>query len=177
MNEVTRRIGAGLVRGHHLLIRLEKGALCLLLFSMIGLSFSQVLMRNLFSCGFIWAGEILRAEVIWIAFIGAALATEQNGHIRIDIISRLLKSQSAQGVVALLTSLFTAAVSVLLFVAAVKYIGLVKPHSGASAFFGLPDWWLRLIIPYSFAAMAIRCGGAAFRAWQSRFNGLVKYPG
>ena len=167
MKPVLSQIGAGLARAHGRLIQLEKGALCLLLFSMILLSFSQVIMRNLFSCGFIWASEVLRTEVIWIAFIGAALATESNRHIRIDIITRLLRGAAAQRLMTILSGLFTAAVSILLFTAAVKYIALMKPYSAASVFFGLPEWMLRLIIPYSFAAMAIRCGGAVVRAWQS----------
>lgn len=167
MKPVLSQIGAGLGRAHGRLLRLEKGALCLLLFSMILLSFSQVIMRNFFSCGFIWASEVLRTEVIWIAFIGAALATESNRHIRIDIISRILRQQTAQRIITILTGVFTAAVSILLFVAAVKYIALMKPYSAASVFFGLPEWMLRLIIPYSFAAMAIRCGMAVVRAWQA----------
>ncbi|MFP4445986.1 MAG: TRAP transporter small permease [Desulfosudaceae bacterium] len=167
MSRRVRQIGAGLARAHDRLIRLEKGALCLLLFSMILLSFSQVIMRNLFSCGFSWANEVLRTEVIWIAFIGAALATEHNRHIRIDIVSRVLWHPPAQRIIAILNGVFTAAVSILLFAAAVKYVSLMQPYSTASVFFGLPEWLLRLIIPYSFAAMTIRCGKIVVRAWQA----------
>jgi len=148
---------------HHLLLTCEKTALVLLLASMVLLSFSQVVMRNFFSSGFIWAADILRAEVIWITFIGAALATEYKRHIRIDILSRLVKNKQAVRTFDLLADLFTAGVSTLLFAAAVQYIALMKPYATDVLFLGVEDWMIRLVIPYAFAAMAIRCGIFVFR--------------
>jgi TRAP-type C4-dicarboxylate transport system permease small subunit len=124
---------------------------------MILLSFSQVVMRNLFSSGWIWAGDVLRAEVIWITFIGAALATEYKSHVRIDILSRLVRQKSAVRVFDMLADLFTAGVSVLLFVAAVQYVILMKPYSTDIMTPGIEEWMIRLVIPYAFAAMATRC--------------------
>src|SRR6056297_1165147 len=128
MNRPVHIIGSGLATAHRYLIRIEKTVLCLLLFSMILLSFSQVILRNFFSFGFIWANEALRTEVIWIAFIGAALATEYNRHIRIDIVSRLIHRETTQKSINILNGLFTAVVSALLFVAAVKYVALMQPY-------------------------------------------------
>ena len=142
---------------HHILLTCEKTALVLLLASMVLLSFSQVVMRNFFSSGFIWAADILRAEVIWITFIGAALATEYKSHVRIDILSRLVRRKSAVRVFDMLADLFTAAVSVLLFVAAVQYVILMKPYSTDIMIPGVEEWLIRLVIPYAFAAMAVRC--------------------
>ncbi|MBW1813319.1 MAG: TRAP transporter small permease subunit, partial [Deltaproteobacteria bacterium] len=68
-------------------ILFEKVLLTTLLFSMIVLSFGQVVARNLFSTGFIWVDQMLRLEVLWVAFIGAALATEFNQHIKIDFLA------------------------------------------------------------------------------------------
>jgi TRAP-type C4-dicarboxylate transport system permease small subunit len=139
------------------LILCEKTLLVLLLATMILLSFSQVVMRNLFSSGWIWAGDVLRAEVIWITFIGAALATEYKSHVRIDILSRLVRRKSAVRIFDMLADLFTAGVSVLLFVAAVQYVILMKPYSTDIMIPGIEEWMVRLVIPYAFAAMAIRC--------------------
>ena len=143
---------------HRLFITCEKTALVLLLASMILLSFSQVVMRNLFCCGFIWVGDVLRAEVIWITFIGAALATEYKRHIRIDVLSRIIKKKSAIRYFDLMADLFTACISALLFVAAVQYILLMKPYSTDILVLGIEEWMVRLVIPYAFAAMTIRCG-------------------
>lgn len=143
---------------HRLLIVCEKTILILLLASMILLSFSQVVMRNFFSFGFIWISDVLRAEVIWVTFIGAALATEYKRHIRIDILSRIIRQKPAIRIMDSLADLFTAGVSTLLFIAAVQYILLMKPYSTDILFWKIEEWMIRLVIPYAFAAMAIRCG-------------------
>lgn len=160
-----------------LLIRCEKVALLLLLASMILLSFSQVIMRNFFSSGFIWVNDVLRTEVIWLAFIGAALATENKQHIRIDILSRLVRKKSAFIIINLLSDLFTACVSALMCVAAVKYIAMMKPYSQATVLFGMQEWVLRLVIPYSFAAMTIRCGVFVAKSLPVRKKAFESQPG
>jgi C4-dicarboxylate transporter DctQ subunit len=152
------------------LIFCEKTLLVVLLASMILLSFSQVVMRNLFSSGWIWAGDILRAEVIWITFIGAALATEYKSHVRIDILSRLVRRKPAVRVFDMLADLFTAAVSVLLFVAAVQYVILMKPYSTDIMIPGVEEWLIRLVIPYAFAAMAVRCAVFVAQSLLSKSN-------
>lgn len=148
---------------HRQLIRVEKSLLCLLLLSMILLSFSQVVMRNLFSCGFVWINEALRIQVIWIAFIGASLAAEYGRHLRIDILSHLLRNNGTIRLADALANSFTAVVSIVLSVAAVQYIVLIKPFSAASPIMNIPEWTLRLVIPYAFAAMAVRCTVYIFR--------------
>ena len=158
MMPALNRLGIFFSFAHRLLIRFEKSALVLLLGSMILLSFSQVIMRNFFSFGFIWISDALRAEVIWVTFIGAALATEYKRHIRIDILSRLIRQKTAIRIFDALADLFTAGVSALLFVAAVQYIALMKPYATDVLVFGIQEWMIRLVIPYAFAAMAIRSG-------------------
>ena len=158
MMPALNRLGRFLSNAHRLLIICEKSILVLLLGSMILLSFSQVVMRNFFSFGFIWISDVLRAEVIWVTFIGAALATEYKRHIRIDILSRLIRQKTAIRIFDALADLFTAGVSALLFVAAVQYIALMKPYSTDVLILGIQEWMIRLVIPYAFAAMAIRSG-------------------
>lgn len=145
---------------HRSLVGIEKTLLCLLLFSMIGMAFSQVVLRNFFDFGFVWISEVLRVQVIWIVFIGAALAAEEHRHLRIDIVSRLLKNRITRRLTDLFADLFTAVAGGLLFWAAVHYIALTRPYSPQSVFFGTPEWVLRLVIPYAFAAMTVR--SAAF---------------
>lgn len=152
------RLGNSFSTAHRILIICEKITLILLLASMILLSFSQVVMRNFFSFGFIWISDFLRAEVIWITFVGAALATEYKRHIRIDVLTRLIRNKPTIRVFDALADLFTACISALLFVAAVQYIALMKPYSTDVLILGIEEWMIRLVIPYAFAAMTIRCG-------------------
>src|SRR6056297_2831157 len=46
----------------------------------------EVLRRELFSYSSIWGEEIVRYSFIYLAWIGAAAAVKERGHIRIDVI-------------------------------------------------------------------------------------------
>jgi hypothetical protein len=62
--------------------RLEELFLCLLLLTMIGLACTQIILRDLFSTGFVWADPLLRYMVIWAGLFGADIATRKKKHIR-----------------------------------------------------------------------------------------------
>ena len=73
-----------------LISRLENILLVVFVLFMIGLSFTQVILRNFFSSGFNWADMCLRNIVLWVGFIGASLATRDNRHITIDAVTNFL---------------------------------------------------------------------------------------
>jgi len=58
---------------------------------MVMLAFLQVVLRNLFSFGFLWADPLLRYLVVWVGFLGAALATKEGKHLGIDFLNRYLQ--------------------------------------------------------------------------------------
>ena len=60
---------------NHTLDKLESLVLSLLLFSMIGLSSLQIILRNFFQGGFVDAEPLLRLMVLWIGLIGAIAAS------------------------------------------------------------------------------------------------------
>jgi len=74
--------------------RLEDGVLVALLLTMISLAVSQIVLRNGFDTGITWADSLLRVLVLWIALIGALVATRQQQHINIDLISRFFTCNS-----------------------------------------------------------------------------------
>lgn len=51
-----------------------------------GTMFIEVVRRELFSYSSIWGEEIVRYSFIYLAWIGAAAAVRERGHIRIDVI-------------------------------------------------------------------------------------------
>jgi TRAP-type C4-dicarboxylate transport system permease small subunit len=78
------------------LIHIEKwiaglSLLLLLLFTLI-----QIIARNFFDTGFPVLDIIARHLVLFIAFMGAALVSEQNNHIKIDILSAVLTETQKQ---------------------------------------------------------------------------------
>ena len=63
-----------LEKGLALLHFLENGLLVGLLVAMIGIAVTQIVMRNGFDSGFLWADSLLRVLVLWIGMIGALVA-------------------------------------------------------------------------------------------------------
>ena len=50
----------------------------------------EVLRREIFSYSSIWGEEIVRYSFIYLAWIGAAAAVKERGHMRIDVITHYL---------------------------------------------------------------------------------------
>jgi TRAP-type C4-dicarboxylate transport system permease small subunit len=127
---------------------LETALLIFLLSIMIVLAFYQVLMRNLFHGGFVWGDILLRHIVLWLGFLGGALATSNQRHIHIDALAYFL-SPRVRTAVAVVTNLFGAAICLLLLDASLTFIrGEVEAHS--MIFEGIPAWYTELIIPIGF---------------------------
>ncbi|MCJ7772306.1 MAG: TRAP transporter small permease subunit [Desulfobacterales bacterium] len=127
-----------------------------LVFSMIVLSFGQVVARNIFSTGFIWVDEVLRMEVLWVAFVGAALATEYNQHIKIDFLASIIHSDFSKKIIGISAHLFAFFICSLLFIVALDYLHTVGSDSTSTIIRGIPDWSFRCVIPYCFFMVSIR---------------------
>lgn len=121
---------------------------------MIGLAFLQVLLRNFMNTGISWADPIVRNLVLWVGFIGASVATKDDGHLAMDLVSRFLpekiKKSSAffvQGVSALVCALLT--------LASYKFV-IGEKESGAMLVANIPAYWAVVIIPLGFYFMSLR---------------------
>ncbi|MEM8592932.1 MAG: TRAP transporter small permease [Pseudomonadota bacterium] len=53
---------------------------------LVGTMFIEVIRREVFAYSSIWGEEIVRYSFIYLAWIGAAAAVKERGHIRIDVI-------------------------------------------------------------------------------------------
>lgn len=135
---------------------LVDGLLVLLLGAMILLAATQILLRNAFDGGFIWADGSLRMMVLWVALLGAVSASRDDDHIRIDVLSRFLPPLGVR-IARIVTDLFTTSVC-----AAVAYYawGLVQlsQEFETEVLAGLPEWWFQMILPAGFGLIALRYG-------------------
>ena len=147
-----------LARLSAVLIGIERGALVLLFSLMIVLAFAQVVLRNVFSVGLVWGDPVLRNAVLWLAFIGASLATQQDKHIRIDLLGRYLKPRAAAAV-GFVTNLFALAVCLLLADASRTFVlNEIEFQDTLVTIGGLdvPTWWSQVILPAGFLLIALR---------------------
>jgi TRAP-type C4-dicarboxylate transport system permease small subunit len=134
--------------------KVEKLLITILLTLMIMMAFSQIVLRNFFATGIDWGDALVRYLVVWVAFIGAAVATGEGKHITIDLLARWLTGASSIAIQAL-SCFFSAVICGLLTVAAAKFIGF-EAQMGSSTFLNLPVWVPELIIPVTFGLMTLR---------------------
>jgi TRAP-type C4-dicarboxylate transport system permease small subunit len=134
--------------------RIETILVTILLALMILMAFSQIVLRNFFSSGIDWSDALVRYLVVWVAFVGAAIATREGKHITFDLLSRWL---TCTGTIAMqaLSNFFSAVICSLLTVAAAKFIWF-EAQMGSTAFLDLPVWVPELIMPIAFGLMTLR---------------------
>ncbi len=134
--------------------RLEKGLIAVLLSMMILMGFSQIVLRNFFDTGITWGDSLVRYLVVWVGFIGAAIATREGKHINIDIVSRWLTGYQ-NNCIQIISHFFSAMICGLLTLAAIKFIHF-EAQMGSTAFFKIPVWVPEIIIPVTFGLMTLR---------------------
>ena len=134
--------------------RFEDSLLLLLLFSMVLLAAGQIILRNFFDFGFIWVDPLLRLLVLWTGLIGATVASRDNRHIRIDLLSRYL-SRHAHLVIQFFVGLFTAFICAVIAWHGARWV-LLDYQDQLPGFENLPAWILEIIIPVAFGLIALR---------------------
>jgi TRAP-type C4-dicarboxylate transport system permease small subunit len=134
--------------------RLEDGILVSLLILMIGMAAGQVVLRNFFDTGLYWSDSLVRVAVLWVALVGAMVASRDDSHIRIDLVSRLV-SPAYKHWVERLTRLFTFIVLCLFTWGSGNFV-YYEYVDEAIAFGDVPAWMLEVIMPVGGGVMAVR---------------------
>jgi TRAP-type C4-dicarboxylate transport system permease small subunit len=133
--------------------RVEGAVLITLLTVMIVMAFLQVVLRNLFSSGIQWADILLRHILLWLGFLGAAIATSEHRHINIDVLRRFLSPQ-VRTVVDSITDTFASAICFLLAKASWNFVqGEIADRR--MILDGIPSWCAEIIIPIGFGLLVV----------------------
>lgn len=132
--------------------KIEYGLLVVFLGSMVILAFMQVVLRNFFGTGIVWADTIVRHLVLWSGFVGAALASSEERHISIDALTKFLSTRT-RTIVLIITSSFAAVVCYYLATAAWTYV-LEEQANGGDLVLSIPTWVALLIIPVGYLLLA-----------------------
>jgi len=134
---------------------LEIGILALFLATLVSLGCLQIVLRNFFHQGIIWADPMMRHIVLWLGCLGGAYATTKMRHIGIDVLTRFLPKK-ARAVRDRVVYLATAGVAVMLGFAALKLV-LEEKSFGEKEFLNIDTWMLQAILPVAFLLIAYRC--------------------
>lgn len=152
-------------QAEELLVKAEKGIVVALIFSMIGLSFTQVLLRLVFHSGIVWLDPLLRHMVLWAGLLGAGLAARYSNHFALEAFVKFAPKRLHRPL-EVFAALFTAAASSLLFYASWKFLR-DEFAAGAVAFyierFSVKAGWAELVIPIAFALIGLHTLLGIFR--------------
>lgn len=138
------------------LLKIESVTIVILLSVMILFSFTQIILRNFFSIGFVEGDSLLRHFVLWIGFIGASIATHNEKHINIDIFSRILPNAIKKKLHIFING-FAFIVCLILTNSSLNFLKMERESS--QIFFEnlqIPLWYLQIILPVGFALISFR---------------------
>ncbi len=134
----------------------ELGILAFLLIAMVIIATTQIVLRNFFDLGLIWADPLLRAMLLWLGLLGAVAASHGDNHISIDLLSKFLSKRWLSWS-RMATSLFTALVcSVVAYHSARFVMDEYTYQTPSSIAVGVSAWMVEIIIPFAFALIALR---------------------
>lgn len=141
-------------RFFELLGKVEIGTIVVLLGTLIFFGCLQIILRNFFNRGIVWADPLMRHIVLWLGCLGGAVATARLRHITIDALTRYL-SGPMEVIRDKIVHIATALASSLLGMAALGLVVQEKEFGGA-AFLSVDTWILQAILPVTFFLITYR---------------------
>lgn len=134
------------------LVAANRWLLILLLLAMAIIIFCNVVLRYTTGDSIIWAEEVARHMMIWVAFLGAGLALRFGGHVAIDNLHRAVSARVARflrAVVVLGLSVFF----IFMAVASSDYVWRTRFQSTAAT--DIPISFIYAAMPVGFVLMLV----------------------
>lgn len=135
------------------LTRIIGGLLVIVFTVMLGLAVMQVILRAGFKTGLLWGDVAARHLVIWVGFFGAYLATKENKHFHIDILTRFLPPRGRSWFAAF-SDMFAVVLCFFLMEAAYSFV--VDGLGDEAVFLGIPQRDVALIVPIGFGLIMVQ---------------------
>lgn len=134
------------------LVAINRWVLIVLLLAMAAIIFTNVVLRYSTGDSIIWAEEVARHMMIWVAFLGAGLALRFGGHVAIDSLHRAVNLRTARilrTVVVVGLSLFF----IFMAVASSDYVWRTRFQSTAAT--DIPISFIYAAMPVGFVLMLV----------------------
>lgn len=135
--------------------KLEEYVLIAMMLLLVTLVVAQVFFRFVINYSIGWSEELARYLLIWIAWIAASYAVQQNAHIRVEIVKDLF-SGAVKKVLELVVLVISFGFSIFLAYEGTNFILAIKMTGQTSPSLDLPMWIVYLAVPVGGTLMAIR---------------------
>ena len=155
---------------------LERWAL-LVFYVMLVLTMAvEVVRREVFAYSSIWGEEVVRYAFIYLAWIGAAAAVKQRGHIRIDVILHYLGNRG-KAVIYILGDLVMAGVAIVALIYSFETVMTSARFGSVSHGLRVSMVWFLAAVPVGFGLMLFRLGQSLLRDLRDLRDGTPVYEG
>ena len=133
---------------------LETITLVMLLTGMMLLAVGQIVLREIFSTGVVWADELIKLMVLWLAMVGSIAACRENRHIRIDALSHVLPKLAIE-ITRILVDLFAAIVCGVIAWQSWLYLQVEIEYQD-TVLVNIPAWIAHSVLPAAFLLISFR---------------------
>ena len=136
-------------RAELLLARLLQFLVATIMIAAVLINFANVVGRYAFLRPFIWAEEVMQFLNIWVVMLGAAVATRNRTHLKMDAVYTLVPHR-ARRVLDALAGVLALAVSICVIVQSIQMIQMLAATGQRSVIARLPMNVMYAAIPLGF---------------------------
>ncbi len=133
----------------------ERWALLIFYVMLVMTMFIEVLRREIFSYSSIWGEEIVRYSFIYLAWIGAAAAVRERGHIRIDVLMHYV-SWRVKALLYIFGDLVMFAVAIIAFYWSLETVLVSAKFGSVTHGLRISQVWFLAAVPIGFALIMFR---------------------
>lgn len=152
------------------LVKIEKFLLIVTLITLLLFAFLQVVLRNVFDSGILWADVFNRLLVLWVGIFAATIAAKENRHLSLEVLTKFLPER-AKPPVNFFVNLFVIVVTALLtYYSYLFFQDQLMFEADDLLFTGVPKAYFSIIFPIGF-------GLICFRYFVKLLEGIYKFAG
>lgn len=164
----------------HLLDALNRNAERWLLLTfyvmLVATMFIEVMRREIFSYSSIWGEEIVRYSFIYLAWIGAAAAVKERGHIRIDVLMEYV-GPKAKALLYIFGDIVMFVVAVIAFYWSLEAVLVSAKFGSVTHGLRVSQVWFLSAVPVGFGLVIFRLIQSFLRDINDFRNGRPVYEG
>jgi len=154
----------------------ERWLLLVFYVMLVGTMFIEVVRREVFSYSSIWGEEIVRYSFIYLAWIGAAAAVKERGHIRIDVIMKYVP-QRVKALLYIFGDLVMFVVALIALYWSWESVHVSWKFGSVTHGLRISQTWFLFAVPFGFALVMLRLIQSFLRDISDLRSGRPVYEG
>ncbi len=154
----------------------ERWLLLVFYVMLVGTMFIEVIRREVFAYSSIWGEEMVRYSFIYLAWIGAAAAVRERGHIRIDVIMNYVP-QTVKAVLYIFGDIVMFIVALIALYWSWEAVHISWKFGSVTHGLRISQVWFLFAVPFGFALVMLRLIQSFLRDISDLRNGRPVYEG